>query len=145
MPEIQQELIIKFLLSIASSFRKEGSAPRSGSSKDPTNRYIKNPQTHPKASLGQKGLGAGRKFTRKVSKSNTLPIQIYLTLVETSGGMTSVGLWSRSLSPVLLLLQSSYDIPVRISPGWQVMILDFVTLAISTNLRKRLMSILRDP
>ena len=51
-----------------------------------------------KASLRQKGLGAGRNFTRKVSKSNTLPFQIYLTLVETSGGTTSVGLWFRSLS-----------------------------------------------
>ena len=58
--------------------------------------YI-NPQTHPKESLRQKGLGAGRNFTSKVSKSNTLPIQISLTLVETSGGTTSVGLWFQSL------------------------------------------------
>ena len=50
-----------------------------------------------KASLRQKGLGAGRNFNRKVSKSNTLPIQISLTLVETSGGTASVGLWFRSL------------------------------------------------
>ena len=51
-----------------------------------------------KASLRQKGSGAGRKFTRKVSKSNPLPIQITLTFVETSGGTTSVGLCFRSLS-----------------------------------------------
>ena len=50
-----------------------------------------------KASLRRKGSGAGRNFNRKVSKSNTLPIQISLTLVETSGGTTSVGLWFRSL------------------------------------------------
>ena len=48
--------------------------------------------------MRQKGSGAGRKFNRKVSKSNTLPIQISLTLVETLGGTTSVGLWFRSLS-----------------------------------------------
>ena len=48
--------------------------------------------------MRQKGSGAGRNFTRTFSKSNTLPIQISLTLVETSGGMTSVGLWFRSLS-----------------------------------------------
>ena len=52
----------------------------------------KNPQTQPKASLRRKGLGAGRNFTSKVSKNNTLPIQISFTLVETSGGTTSVGL-----------------------------------------------------
>ena len=51
-----------------------------------------------KSYLRQKGLVAGRNFTRKVFKSNTLPIQISLTLVETSGGTTSVGLWFRSLS-----------------------------------------------
>ena len=71
--------------------------PCSGSSKDPTNRYIKNSQTHNKLSLQQKGSGTGRKFNRNYSKSNTLPIQIYLTIVETSGGTTSVGLWSRSV------------------------------------------------
>ena len=51
-----------------------------------------------KASLRQKGSFAGRKFTSKVSESNTLPIQISLTLVETSGGTTIVGLWFQSLS-----------------------------------------------
>ena len=51
-----------------------------------------------KASLHRKGSGAGRKFTRKFSKSNTLPIQISLTLVETLGGTTSVALWFRNLS-----------------------------------------------
>ena len=50
-----------------------------------------------KSSLRQKGSGAGRNFTRKVSKSNTLPIQISITLVETSGGTKSVGLCFRSL------------------------------------------------
>ena len=65
--------------------------------KDPKNRYIKNPQTHPKASLRQNSSGAGRKFCSKVSKSNTLPIQIYSTLVEKSEGTTSVGLWFQNL------------------------------------------------
>ena len=51
-----------------------------------------------KASLRRKGSGAGRNFNRKVSKSNTLSIQISLTLVETSGDTTSVGLWFQSLS-----------------------------------------------
>ena len=96
----QQELIIKFLLSIASSFRNESSPPRSGSLKDPTNIYIKNTQTHPKASLRRKGSGAGRNITRKVSKSNTFPIQISFIIVETSGGTMSVGLWFRS--PLIL-------------------------------------------
>ena len=44
MPEIQkekQELIIKFLLSIATRFQNESSPPHLGLSKDPTNRYIK--------------------------------------------------------------------------------------------------------
>ena len=47
-----------------------------------------------------KELGAGRNFTDEGPKSNTLPIQIALTLVDTSGGMMSVGLWFR----ILLLL-----------------------------------------
>ena len=51
-----------------------------------------------KAYLRRKGSGVGRNFTSKVSKSNTLPIQISLTLVETSGVTTSAGLWFRSLS-----------------------------------------------
>ena len=34
----------------------------------------------------------------KISKSNKLLIQISLSLVKTSGGTTSVGLWFRSLS-----------------------------------------------
>ena len=51
-----------------------------------------------KESLRQKGSGAGRNFTIKVSNSNTLPIQISLTLVETLGGTSSVGLWFRILS-----------------------------------------------
>ena len=54
-----------------------------------------------KASLLQKGSGAERNFTRNVSKINTLPIQIFLTLVETSGGKTSVGLWFRGLSLIV--------------------------------------------
>ena len=51
-----------------------------------------------KAYLSQKGSGEGRNFISKVSKKNTLPFQISLTLVETSGGTISVGLWFRSLS-----------------------------------------------
>ena len=51
-----------------------------------------------KVSLRQKGSGAGINFISKVSKSNTFPIQISLTLVETSGGTTSVDLWFQSLS-----------------------------------------------
>ena len=82
---------------IALIFRNEISPLRSGSSKDPLKKYRK-PQTHPKASLRWKGLGAGRNFTSKVSKSNTLPIQISLTLVETLVGTTSVGLWFWSFS-----------------------------------------------
>ena len=78
-------------------FETKSPPPCSGSLKDPTDRYIKNLQTHPKASLRRKGSGAGRNFNRKVSKSNTLPIQISSTLIETLGGKTSVGLWFRSL------------------------------------------------
>ena len=48
--------------------------------------------------LCRKGSGTGRNLTRTVSKSNTLPIQISLTLVETLGGTTSIDLWFRSLS-----------------------------------------------
>ena len=51
-----------------------------------------------KAYLRRKGSGSGRNFTNKVSKSNTLTIQISLTLVETSEVKTSVGLWFRILS-----------------------------------------------
>ena len=94
---------MKFLLLIASRFRNETPPPHSIFLKDPTNRYIKNPQTHPKASLRRKGSGAGRNFTRKVSKSNTLFIQISLTLLETLGGTTSVGLWFQSLLVVTIL------------------------------------------
>ena len=78
--------------------KTKSSPPRSGSWKYPTNIYIYNPQTHPKAYLRRKGSGAGRNFARKFSNRNTLPIQIYLTLVETSGGTTSVGLWFQSIS-----------------------------------------------
>ena len=78
--------------------KPKSSTPRSGSSKDPTNRYIRTHKTYPKAYLRRKGSGAGRKFTSKVSKSNTLPIQISLILVKTSGGTTSAGIWFRSLS-----------------------------------------------
>ena len=62
-----------------------------------------------KASLRQKGSGAGRKFTSKVSKSNTLPIQVSVTLVETSGGKTSVGHWFRSLSLPFIYLKEYVD------------------------------------
>ena len=75
----------------------KSSPPCSGLPKDPTNRYIKNPQTHPKAYLSRKGLVTGENFTRKVSKSNTLPIQISLIIVKTLGCTTSVGLWFQSL------------------------------------------------
>ena len=47
--------------------------------------------------MRRKGSFAGRNFTSKVFKINKLPIQIFLTLIETSGGTTSVGLWFRSL------------------------------------------------
>ena len=83
--------------------------PCSGSLKDPTDRYIENPPTHPKASLRRKGLGAGRIFNIKVSKSKTLPIQISLTLVETSGGTTSVGLWFRSLLHTIVCQENVDD------------------------------------
>ena len=68
-------------------------------------------------------MGAGGNFTRKVSNSNTLPIQIYLTLVETSGGTTSVGLWFRSLLrvtqsevPMETQEQSKHEKPPRVAP-----------------------------
>ena len=37
-------------------------------------------------------------------------------------------------SPVLLRLNASSDIPVQIAPGWQIVVLDFDTLSIRTNL-----------
>ena len=43
-------------------------------------------------------MGAGRNFTRNVSKSNTSTVQISLTLVETSGSTKSVRLCSQTLS-----------------------------------------------
>ena len=42
-------------------------------------------------------MGLGDRAYRQI-ESNMLPIQISLTLVETSGGTKSVGLWFRNIS-----------------------------------------------